>query len=69
MRRALTLSPAVALLLAEQETVFQCMQSWIRYVDVPAEEVVQNPLLPAAFEALTTPDLFETAVDLLVEVR
>lgn len=60
---------AAALTLHLQETVFQCMQSWVRYVNVPADEVVRNPLLPAAFDALENRALFETAVDFLVEVR
>lgn len=52
-----------------QETVFQCLQSWVRHVDVPGDELARNPLLPAAFDALKKLELFETAVDLLVEVR
>lgn len=52
-----------------QETVFQCLQSWVRHVDVPGDELAGNPLLPAAFDALKNVELFETAVDLLVEVR
>lgn len=52
-----------------QETVFQCLQSWIRHVDVPGEEVARNPILSAAFDALEKVELHETAVDFLVEVR
>ncbi|CAN0372758.1 unnamed protein product, partial [Hapterophycus canaliculatus] len=51
-----------------QETVFQCLQSWVRHVNVPGDELVRNPLLPAAFAALGNQELFETAVDVLVEV-
>lgn len=51
-----------------QETVFQCLQSWVRHVDVPAQELVRSPLLQAAFDALAKRELFETGVDLLVEV-
>ncbi|CAN0101819.1 unnamed protein product, partial [Ectocarpus sp. 12 AP-2014] len=51
-----------------QETVFQCLQSWVRHVNVPGDEVVRNPLLSAAFDALGNQELFETAVDFLVEV-
>ncbi|CAB1115460.1 unnamed protein product [Ectocarpus sp. CCAP 1310/34] len=51
-----------------QETVFQCLQSWVRHVNVPGDEIVRNPLLSAAFDALGNQELFETAVDLLVEV-
>ncbi|CAN0094321.1 unnamed protein product, partial [Ectocarpus fasciculatus] len=51
-----------------QETVFQCLQSWVRHVNLPGDEVVRNPLLSAAFDALGNQELFETAVDLLVEV-
>lgn len=54
---------------SRQETVFKCLQSWVRYVDVPAAELVKNPLLLAAFDSLGKHELFETAVDLLVEVR
>ena len=35
---------------------------------MPGDELVLNPLLPAAFDALGNQELFETAVDLLVEV-
>lgn len=48
--------------------MFQCLGSWVRYVNIPAEELVRNPLLPAAFDALGKRELFEPAVDLLVEV-
>lgn len=51
-----------------QETVFQCLQSWVRHVNIPAEDLVRNPLLAAAFDALGKQELFETAVDFLVEV-
>ncbi|CAN0313886.1 unnamed protein product [Pylaiella littoralis] len=51
-----------------QETVFKCLQSWVRHVNVPGDELVRNPLLSAAFDALGNQELFETAVDLLVEV-
>lgn len=53
----------------QQETVFQCLGSWVRHVNVPGDDLVRNPLLPAAFDALGNQELFETAVDLLVEVR
>lgn len=49
--------------------MFQCLQSWVRYVAIPGDELVRNPLLPAVFDALGKRELFETAVDLLVEVR
>lgn len=48
--------------------MFQCLGSWVRHVNVPGDELVRNPLLPAAFGALGNQELFETAVDLLVEV-
>lgn len=41
----------------------------MRHVNVPGDELVRNPLLPAAFAALGNQELFETAVDVLVEVR
>lgn len=49
--------------------MFQCLQSWVRHVNVPGDELVRNPLLVAAFAALGNLELFETAVDVLVEVR
>jgi transportin-3 len=52
-----------------QETVFQCLQSWVRYTDIAPAELAAHPLFPAAFDALRTPDLFEAAADLLVQVR
>lgn len=55
--------------LWQQETVFQCLGSWVRHVNVPGDDLVRNPLLSAAFDALGNQELFETAVDLLVEVR
>ena len=35
---------------------------------IPADELVRNPLVAASFDALQKPELFEPAVDLLVEV-
>eukprot|EP00752_Nemacystus_decipiens_P010447 g9307.t1 len=51
-----------------QETVFECLGSWVRHVNVPGDDLVRNPLLLAAFDSLGNQELFETAVDLLVEV-
>lgn len=48
--------------------MFQCLGSWVRHVNVPGNDLVRNPLLSAAFDALGNQELFETAVDLLVEV-
>lgn len=64
----MTVTLCVLCTRSSQETVFQCLASWVRYVNIPAEELVRNPLLPAAFDALGKRDLFEPAVDLLVEV-
>lgn len=58
-----------AAIVTPQETVFQCLGSWVRHVNVPGDDLVRNPLLLAAFNALGEQELFETAVDLLVEVR
>ncbi|CAM9856354.1 unnamed protein product, partial [Phaeothamnion confervicola] len=54
--------------LMVQESVFKCLQSWLRYCDIPPDDLAAHPLFPAAFGALANPDLFETAVDFLVEV-
>ncbi|CAM9622957.1 unnamed protein product [Discosporangium mesarthrocarpum] len=51
-----------------QETVLKCLQSWVKYVDVPPDDLCRSPLLEAAFPAMENPGLFETAVDFLVEV-
>jgi transportin-3 len=51
-----------------QELIFQCLQSWVRFCSIPPEQLSAHPLFPAAFDALASPDLFEAAVDLLVEV-
>ncbi|KAG5187740.1 armadillo-type protein [Tribonema minus] len=51
-----------------QETIFQCLQSWVRYTSIPPADLAAHPLFPAAFDALRTPDLFEAAADLLVQV-
>lgn len=51
-----------------QETIFQCLQSWVRYTEIPPEELSAHPLLPAAFDALSNSDLFEASIDLLIEV-
>jgi transportin-3 len=48
--------------------IFQCLQSWIRHTDVPPESVASLPLLSAAFDSLKKDELFESAIDLLVEV-
>ncbi|CAM9594406.1 unnamed protein product [Chrysoparadoxa australica] len=50
------------------ETVFEALQIWIRHTDIDAAKLGAHPLLPMAFDALSSPALFESAVDLLVEV-
>lgn len=42
------------------------MNQWLRSGDVLARHVVPTPLFPAAFEALSSDQLFESAVDVIV---
>ena len=44
-----------------------CTASWLRHGSVPSELLASGPLVPFGFAALSSPNLFDAAVDLLVE--
>ncbi|KAG7380810.1 Transportin-3 [Phytophthora pseudosyringae] len=51
-----------------QETVLRALTSWLRYVRVPPEVVVRNPLLHSLLGFLARDELFDASVDLAVEL-
>ncbi|CAI5738955.1 unnamed protein product [Peronospora destructor] len=51
-----------------QEMVLRTLASWLRYVRVTPEVVVRNPLLHSLTDFLARDELFDTAVDLAVEL-
>lgn len=47
----------------------ECFLSWIKFTNVPASHIAQNPLIPQCFEHVAHwDDLSETATDTIVEV-
>ena len=44
-----------------------CTASWLRHGSVPSELLAPGPFVPFGFAALSSPNLFDAAVDLLVE--
>uniref|UniRef100_M4BQJ6 Exportin-1/Importin-beta-like domain-containing protein n=1 Tax=Hyaloperonospora arabidopsidis (strain Emoy2) TaxID=559515 RepID=M4BQJ6_HYAAE len=51
-----------------QEIVLRALTSWFGYARVPSEVVVRNPLLHSLLSFFGRDELFDTAVDLAVEV-
>ena len=47
---------------------FKCFRAWIAFCSVPANAIAQSKLLECTFQALQDESLFETAIDVLVEV-
>ncbi|KAI0080303.1 ARM repeat-containing protein [Panus rudis PR-1116 ss-1] len=47
---------------AVQNQVFQCLSSWLAAGEITAMSLAQTPLLAFAFEALSSDELFDTAV-------
>eukprot|EP01105_Mastigella_eilhardi_P026609 TRINITY_DN7779_c0_g1_i1.p1 TRINITY_DN7779_c0_g1~~TRINITY_DN7779_c0_g1_i1.p1 ORF type:complete len:981 (-),score=281.21 TRINITY_DN7779_c0_g1_i1:127-2637(-) len=48
-----------------QKLVFACFVSWLRYVQIPAYLVIQNPVVVACFDAINVEALFPTIVQLI----
>ena len=48
--------------------VFQCLQSWFRYIRMPPAAVAKSPLLMSPFQAIRCPQLVESAVDTILEI-
>lgn len=51
-----------------QSQVLYCLRSWIVAGEIGAAEVAETPLLPFAFSALESEDLFDAAVDVICDV-
>ncbi|KAK8864138.1 hypothetical protein IAR55_001384 [Kwoniella newhampshirensis] len=51
-----------------QISVFETLQSWLKAGEVMAGQVAQTPLFNAAFEALSSDQLFDAAVDVLCDL-
>ncbi|KAJ1449981.1 armadillo-type protein [Pelagophyceae sp. CCMP2097] len=49
------------------ESVFACLESWIRSCDVPADKLASNALFLGCFDAFNHPQLFDVAADVVVE--
>lgn len=48
--------------------MFSCLSSWLNSGEVAADSLTQTPLLPYAFEALGSDDLFDSAVSLICDL-
>lgn len=53
---------------AVQNQVFLCLSSWLVAGEITATQLAQTPLLQYAFEALSSEDLFDTAVTLVCDI-
>ncbi|KAJ7487507.1 armadillo-type protein [Mycena galericulata] len=53
---------------AVQSQVFDCLRSWLVAGEVRATDLAKTPLFAYAFEALTSDDLFDSAVDVICEL-
>ncbi|WWC88244.1 uncharacterized protein L201_003150 [Kwoniella dendrophila CBS 6074] len=51
-----------------QISVFETLRSWLQAGEVMAAQVAQTPLFNASFEALTSDQLFDAAVDVLCDL-
>lgn len=54
--------------LALQAQVFACLGSWLISGEVTAVSIAQTPLLPYAFQALDSEDLFDAAVTVVCDL-
>ncbi|TYZ65508.1 hypothetical protein PybrP1_008967 [[Pythium] brassicae (nom. inval.)] len=54
--------------VATQQTVLRAAKNWLRYASVSPGVVVRNPLLQSFVAFLNQDDLFDVAVDLVVEL-
>lgn len=59
---------APGLTVALQNQCFICLGAWLRTGQAPAAALTNTPILDAAFRALADDQLFDCAVDLLVDV-
>mmetsp|Transcript_71912 Transcript_71912/g.113964 ORF Transcript_71912/g.113964 Transcript_71912/m.113964 type:complete len:965 (+) Transcript_71912:107-3001(+) len=49
--------------------VLECFHSWIKFTQLPPQEMAQNPMLPECFKYISEGgELSETATDIIVEV-
>jgi transportin-3 len=51
-----------------QSQVFQCLRSWVNAGEIMVGAVSQTALLQFSFQALSSPDLFDSAVDLICDL-
>ncbi|WWD05130.1 hypothetical protein V865_003202 [Kwoniella europaea PYCC6329] len=51
-----------------QISVFEALRSWLQAGEVMASQVAQTPLFDASFDALTSDQLFDAAVDVLCDL-
>ncbi|GJJ13830.1 hypothetical protein Clacol_008087 [Clathrus columnatus] len=59
-------SPAATLVIQNQ--IFKCLRSWLNTGQVMAISIGETPLLPFAFEALSSDELFDSAVDVICDI-
>jgi transportin-3 len=53
---------------AVQNQVFTCLSSWLAAGEITAMSLAQTPLLEFSFEALASDDLFDAAVNVIVDL-
>lgn len=64
----LTTNRRIGITTTIQSQIFYCLRSWIISGEILAGDVANTPLLPFAFEALASEELFDAAVDVLCEI-
>lgn len=52
-----------------KKKVLECFLSWIKFIELPPQEMAQNPMLPECFKYITEGgDLSETATDIICDL-
>ena len=51
-----------------QNSVFQCLRSWLKSGEISAQQLVQTPLFHLSFDALADDSLFDVAVDVVCDL-
>jgi transportin-3 len=50
------------------QDILVCLESWIRLGTIPLEMIQSSPIIDLCFESLNDHELFDTVVDILIEI-